>query len=418
MEVIIENIRCFCGEHAIALKPLTILTGENSSGKSTFLSVLSTLSSVKFPFNESFNDYPYELGGYDTVATYKGGSFGRSKTFKLGFKNRHIKMISSFVNDSGRIVLNDMKINHKNIEIIVCVKTLSFESAELSYSVVVDGELMIDKHPMGFPLSREMQQLIPVFVASDAKRRLNEVGFSLEMDDYIFMFSKVVQSISIAPIRTKPLRTYDQIDDSFYPAGRHIPMVLARTFHGADALNKKVLSDSLCKFGAESGLFKEVRVKKLGKTVSDPFQLQVKVGGQYVNIVDVGYGVNQVLPVLVESVNLDSNKYLLLQQPEVHLHPKAQAALGTFFSTLAGKGKKHFVVETHSDYVVDRIRQEIARGIVKPADVAFYYFEKKGYETHIHQLDLDKNGNITNQPDCYREFFIKEEINLLNRTAL
>ncbi len=79
MEIIIENIRTFAGKHEIPLKPITILTGENSSGKTTFLAGLSALTSqVGYPLEPVFNAPPYNLGSYDTIATYKGGKFGRA----------------------------------------------------------------------------------------------------------------------------------------------------------------------------------------------------------------------------------------------------------------------------------------------------------------------------------------------------
>src|SRR5881396_1662040 len=74
------------------------------------------------------------------------------------------------------------------------------------------------------------------------------------------------------------------------------------------------------------------------------------------NLVDVGYGVSQALPILVDTLQRPAaDEVFLLQQPEVHLHPRAQAELGSFFVSQAGK-KRRFVIETHSDYLVDRVR--------------------------------------------------------------
>src|SRR5690606_37052117 len=81
-------------------------------------------------------------------------------------------------------------------------------------------------------------------------------------------------------------------------------------------------------FGANSGLFRDLRVKKLGDAASAPFQLLVKVGTYTANIADVGYGVSQSLPVVVQAIASPPGSTLLIQQPEVHLHPRGQAALG------------------------------------------------------------------------------------------
>ena len=78
------------------------------------------------------------------------------------------------------------------------------------------------------------------------------------------------------------------------------------------------------------------------------------------NLVDVGYGVSQALPVITELLDHDADppKLFLLQQPEIHLHPKAQAALGSLLCTVAGIGRQ-LIVETHSDYLLDRVRMDI-----------------------------------------------------------
>ena len=82
----------------------------------------------------------------------------------------------------------------------------------------------------------------------------------------------------------------------------------------------------------------------------------VKVRGPKANIVDVGYGVSQILPILVQilspNVSRHEMSFSLLQQPEVHLHPKAQAEFSSLLARLANKGDRSFIVETHSDYMI------------------------------------------------------------------
>jgi predicted ATPase len=108
---------------------------------------------------------------------------------------------------------------------------------------------------------------------------------------------------------------------------------------------------------------------------------------------------------------------LLLQEPEIHLHPRAQAALGSFFSQLVAKKKKEVVIETHSDYLLDRVRLEVANGTIPADKVLILFFDKHGFETHVHQIMLDENGTLLNVPPTYREFFLKEEMNLFSRAS-
>ena len=99
----------------------------------------------------------------------------------------------------------------------------------------------------------------------------------------------------------------------------------------------------------------------------------------------------------------------LLQQPEVHLHPSAQAALGSLFCEVAGPNRQ-LVIETHSDYLMDRVRMNVRDGKskLKPEDVSILFFERDALDVNIHSLRIDDAGNIVGAPDGYRRFFMEE----------
>ena len=155
--------------------------------------------------------------------------------------------------------------------------------------------------------------------------------------------------------------------------------------------------------------------------MSDPFQLQVKVrSGPHANIMDVGYGVSQSLPILVDvlaDAESDRRKNggpaFLLQQPEVHLHPRGQAELASLFVEAVRTNGSRFLIETHSDYVVDRVRISVRQGKLKPDDVSILYFEPAAKAVTIHNLTLDRHGNLRNAPAGYRDFFVRESDRLL-----
>jgi predicted ATPase len=66
------------------------------------------------------------------------------------------------------------------------------------------------------------------------------------------------------------------------------------------------------------------------------------------------------------------------------------------------------MVETHSDYIVDRVSMEVAAGKLRPDQVIILYFEKKGLESKVYPIHLDKLGNLLDAPRSYRSFFLKE----------
>jgi predicted ATPase len=172
---------------------------------------------------------------------------------------------------------------------------------------------------------------------------------------------------------------------------------------------------ALANYGKEAGLFEDINIKRLGEKEASPFQVTIRLPGQRfdANLVDVGYGVSQVLPILVDCLTETKPAFFLMQQPEVHLHPRAQAELGNFVVRLWKSRGHRFVIETHSDYLVDRVRMEVRNGTVPPQEVSLLFLERFGASGTIHAVGLTTDGRPVDQPDSYRAFFLEEELRLL-----
>ena len=210
--------------------------------------------------------------------------------------------------------------------------------------------------------------------------------------------------IAHAPVRTQPKRTYDPRTPTLSPEGVHIPTLLSN-FLQNEGGDQKDLED----FGRESGLFASLKVRRFGTTGGDPFQIQAETHGQLHNIIDVGYGVSQALPIVVDTLNASSDAALLIQQPEVHLHPMAQAAIGTFFAQQIQRRNAPIIVETHSDYMIDRVRLMIRKEIIHKDDVQVLFFSPTSTDVDIIPITLGDDGSIIDPPKGYREFFLNEQ---------
>jgi AAA domain, putative AbiEii toxin, Type IV TA system len=289
---------------------------------------------------------------------------------------------------------------------------------DFASSMKIESMPVTESNPQGLV----MQRLIRMFYESKEKVKKPLKSDATKDDDIEFLIQNLysgrymrfagASAMAFAPMRSRPKRTYDQLSDEFSPEGDHVPLLLARA---TDPNNKqsKALHEALRDFGAYSEMFTDIGVKQLGRGSGDPFQVQVKNGSKNTNLVDVGYGVSQILPLIVDAQRASSKTTLLLQQPEVHLHPKAQAALGSMIKDWVSKGKKTVVVETHSDYLVDRLRLEVKRTHLKQDEVKIFFLEKKGNQTKLHILEIDSQGNVLNAPDGYRDFFLREQMALL-----
>jgi len=420
MRIIIENVRSFCGLHRIPLRPLTILVGENSTGKTTFLATLANVCKPGFPsFKPSFNVPPFDLGTYDSIATYKGGRYGRADSFSLGYedaeKKRIKRMVATYISSMGQPQLSTVEIRWAGTRLF-----LEMESESMKGKVTIKGpEGVAEEHTIPFRPLTGRPESVPFSYFVQYLLFQSRVKPSVK-DPLWDLFERSGSGpsgpvLALAPVRTKPRRTYDEISDEFKPEGDHIPVLLARIWQEKGSSTRERLIEALAEFGVTSSLFEEFSVKRLGKRPSDPFQILVTLAGPPANLSDVGYGVSQALPVIVQSILAEKGTMLLLQQPEVHLHPRGQAALGSFFARLVTKDKKRFVVETHSDYLLDRVRIEVASGKLPLDDVLVLFFNKVGMETLVHEIRLDAHGNVIGAPGAYRQFFMEEEGSLMNR---
>ncbi|MGE0544826.1 MAG: AAA family ATPase [Dehalococcoidia bacterium] len=425
--LILENFRSFGGRHEVELAPLTVLVGENSSGKSTFLAATRIAWDIGAgPQAVNFNEDPFRLGAYEQIATSRGAPIGRAKSFSIGQEIRskrrgaasgeRIRVEACFVSNNSQPFLCQLSLDSGGYGITID----STPDESIGATIVTpEGRFELPKDDMirrtGFAPSLRWLALTvelqlhrggalgdgQVQVPESAIDTLRELVASVRQRDD-------GRPHAFAPVRSRPQRTYDPISDAPDPEGQHVPMVLRQLL--ADSKGKvDGLGRIVAEFGKESGLFSDIYVHDLGKG-SDPFQIFVKSSGPRRNIIDVGYGVSQILPILVEVATRPRGSIFLIQQPEVHLHPRAQAALATLFGRLVKERRCQLIIETHSDYFIDRLRMDVRDGkAIRPDDVTLIYFELGKTGSEISPISIDRRGNILDAPPSYRRFFLEEE---------
>lgn len=121
-----------------------------------------------------------------------------------------------------------------------------------------------------------------------------------------------------------------------------------------------------------------------------------------VNIADVGFGVSQVFPIVLEGLRMSQGETMILEQPEIHLHPKLQMQLGDYLISLALSGKK-VIIETHSDHIVNRlVRRMIEDPNGELADLmAIYFVRQSDNGSIIEPISLSQDDGIANWPDDF-----------------
>ncbi|MCY4507252.1 MAG: DUF3696 domain-containing protein [Acidobacteria bacterium] len=129
--------------------------------------------------------------------------------------------------------------------------------------------------------------------------------------------------------------------------------------------------------------------------------------------VHTGFGLTQVLPIVVAGLSADEDDLLLIENPEVHLHPAGQAAMGEFLSEVASAGVQ-VVIETHSDHILNGIRRAVKGGMLVSGSVALHFFRPRLEDPHpqggaqVESPILDADGNIDSWPDGFFDQFDRD----------
>src|SRR5262249_43554722 len=147
--------------------------------------------------------------------------------------------------------------------------------------------------------------------------------------------------------------------------GENLPQLLNR-WRRDDAEKLRKIVEYLQELSLAAGLYPQ-HVK------SNVLQIMVNIGRRAFSLEDVGFGLSQVLPMLVSDVQLGEAATLVMSQPELHLHPSAQAAIADYIWRRTKDLKRQYVVETHSEYLINRFRLLVSKGVVPEEEVALYY---------------------------------------------
>jgi hypothetical protein len=269
------------------------------------------------------------------------------------------------------------------------------------------------EHPSGdfkkldVPLDSDQSLLFPLSLVAQDLHKRSLGGHTPTLSPRVF------PAITwVAPIRTKPRRTYDELRRGFSSEGTHTPYLIRKI------LDTKTQAERFRKIihrvGKDSGLFERVDIERFGTDVTAPFQVRIVLDKKSFNLTNVGYGVSQALPVLVEVLWRAPGTWFAIQQPEVHLHPRAQAALGDLIFTMAATEGKRFLIETHSDFMLDRYRTNVRSMKLKKLRSQVLFFERQQGRNTVTALSIGEQGELPlKQPRGYRNFFIKEQMDIL-----
>ena len=437
----LDNFRGFSNT-SIPLVDVNFLVGENSTGKTSLLTMLKMFSGpelfmgketatddVRFGhFNEMVSAHSsdqnyFRLGLVDEYTTYGKKTQKAASGMLFTFKPLEgLSQISRFTCTLGdqevSVNFQGEKIFYKTTKIPRVANASDMNKILLGWAkdhsrsgtnsgwkeIELPKEITKQGRAASLPL-----MMILAMAARDPKKK----GSSFPL-----VWPRVMPAlIWIAPIRSKPRRTYDEPQTTFSSEGSHTPYVIRRML--SSKTEAKKFRKFIERIGEASGLFQKIEIKYFGDSEMSPFEVDAIVDNKALSLGWLGYGVSQSLPIFVELLDRPRGSLFAIQQPEVHLHPRAQACLGDVFFEMAIREKKQFMVETHSDFTIDRFRDNYKRKRTKKEESILpesqvLFFERHDKHNTVTPLPIGTNGELpSNQPEGYRHFFIREEMQML-----
>ena len=424
MQLYLNNIRGF-SETIIPFQRVNFLVGENSTGKTTVLSILELLSKPGFLYTPVFNNKYSQFGGFKEIVNQLskdrsffqiGVEFNDSLDNDTLFQGHQFRFLQSFANSSGNPILSGIKFN-LGAHMVSCSrisqKQVTVQVSDVSYSDLsfsdwihhdqYSSEFIIEQKSRTRPDIVYLIQMIDASIHSDNN---SERLFSV-LVPYVFSGFN-----AFSPVRAKPHRFYESFSQPFSRQGDHIPASLKKLLKSKQTSAKQKIA-RLVSFGTDSRLFDGISLSKYGQDTEGPFSLNVSYGKVMANLANVGYGVSQVLPLSVGILNSKGTVFSL-QQPEVHLHPRAQAAFGELLYHSAIDDGNSFFCETHSGYLIDRFRYLVNKSDTGESISQVLFFERDETGNHITVIPIDRFGHFPkDMPDAYSSFFIEEELKML-----
>ncbi|HGY1008879.1 TPA: DUF3696 domain-containing protein [Aeromonas salmonicida] len=442
----IKHFKAWKDTRSIRLAPLTVIFGANSAGKSSLGHLLLALKQTtlsadrKRPLHLGDDNSLIDLGTF--VECLHNHDLQNALEFELGWKipGKDLEARDPLTKNkfSGDELTLSVKLSANDKE-QPTVDKLTYQLLDHGTSqLTVDyrrdekGKLEISSNEYKFVRntgrSWPLDEPDKFYRISDQSRaRFQNAEF---LSDFALSTEAALNSIYyLGPLRDHPKRIYSWSGETIESVGQKGELTIAAIL--AASAQERMLNrghrqrltrfdEFIAKWLKDLGIIESFAVKPVAEGRKE-YEVLVKthVSASEVKITDVGFGVSQVLPALVQAFYCPPNSTIWMEQPEIHLHPQVQAELADVFisATQARENGKErhvqLIVESHSEHFLNRLQLRVAEGVVAPEDVAVYFCRRAGATTELEPLRLNMFGEIENWPE---NFFGDEMADIAGRT--
>ena len=414
-EIAASGYKSIVRRQSIEIGPLTILAGANSSGKS---SIVQPLLLLKQTLEASFDPGPLLLEGPNVTFTSADQFFSRveNRRFEetLGIEistapGDWVKL--TFKRHPGKAIqIHEMSFGYSHG---TTAGTLHPEMTEAELRAALP---FLRNFPLGQGQSPPPPELLLTlrrnrcFLEVNAKRGILGIEWEFPSKSVAEQMSRLIH---LPGLRGNPERTYPVTGVGGTFPGRFEKYVASVIAHWQT--EKKDKLEALNRALGSLGLTYRIVAKPVGET-----RVELMVGrlahgkhegeNDLVSVADVGFGVSQTLPVLVALLVAKPGQAVYLEEPEIHLHPRAQSQMAGLLAEAAMRGVR-VIAETHSSILLRSIQTLVASGKLPPELVKLHWFTRKPEDgsTEIHSADLDERGAFGDWPEDFDEVALETE---------
>jgi len=408
--ITVGGFKSIAQEQSIEIRPLTILAGANSSGKS---SIMQPLLLLKQTIQATYDPGALLLDGPNVQFTSADQLLSATTSqnhFSVGYMTSSKPPVKIYFQkqpdqsfDIVDMIVGDVEPNRFVIDMthdeILGLPMLRGESQLATILSERKLELSVARHRGVLRLALQSEG-----AAKSTRIPADNLLSFFGMDEALFNYlpANIYEIIHLPGLRGNPKRTYPVAAfGSPFPGTfeNYTASVLARWQFTKQEGILKILDDHLNSLGLTNAVTSEA---------IDATQLEVRVrraplssNKDMVSIADVGLGVSQTLPVLVALLAAKPGQLVYLEQPEIHLHPRAQTAMAQVLADAAMRGVR-VVAETHSSLLLLGVQTLVAEGKLPPDLVKLHWFERgDDGATTIRSADLDESGAFGDWPEDF-----------------
>jgi predicted ATPase len=425
-KIYLKNFKALRDTGELEIKPITFLVGPNSSGKTSLIqSILALRQTVRSQDPQTpliLDDEYINLGSYRDVVF----KHNEKNEICIGFEadEQRWEIVFSVYrsgNNQGAIYLKSLDFDGENIPLPqketgkIAKKTINFSIIKRGrgggHFITAEDEKDFGEQPI---------ELLKFYGIRFKKYKDPRKYFDYLQAHPSFLFANMVAGNlieiifknihHIGPSREEPER--------IYPATGASPSEVGQWGEGSVniLLLKKDIREKVREWlkNFEISLdfdLEELRGKSGGSNIYKMMLIDPNTKTE-VSLADVGFGASQILPIIVEGFNAPKNALLMIEEPEIHLHPRAQGTMGDLLVDIAKFNEKKLIVETHCDLLIRRVCKNILQGNIDHTNVVIYYFEPTESGTEIKTITINKNGQFENFPDGFFEESFEEAMEM------